>query len=279
MTNTIPDITFMDNHGQIQLSAEDAAIYLIENIDFDSQKYAILKALKIIEKAINENSNEILKLENEAKGSSGKKRDFLVDELVDEYHYSVYFDAANSMSSVGMIAPTIESIMYEVFQNIGKKFGVKILNENSLRKSLSKKYMWDCHYYMEEGKSKKNIVKGIMQLLQDTQLNTFLPSDFDNIIDALFSYRNNIFHNGFEWPKNIKDKFQKKINDSNWPDTWFSCSTSNNEPWIFYMTDKFQNQCLKMLDEVYIVPVQRPISLDKRAAPNYLKSINLQLIG
>lgn len=247
---TYPPYTYTDDKGFLHLSEEDASVGLIENIDIDSQLNAIYQTFKIIEKA---KQNEIEIIKNLEKKSINKNDDSnnpfsIVDCVVDAYNHSVYFDAANSMSTVGMIAPTLESIMYEVFKNIGRKYGESILKSDSKRLKGTKE-KWDCHFFYDTS-PRKNLTKGILQLLTDTGLGEYFPEDFGHLIDALFSYRNKMFHNGFEWPEKERKKFQKKIKDSHWPDSWFSCSTVGNQPWVFYMSDTFQSKCLNTFKEI-----------------------------
>lgn len=244
------DYTYFDSKGILHLSGADASVSLIELMDIDSQKNAIYKTFSIIDKAKSEIDESIANLENAAKKSSGEQNPLIVDKLVDTYHLSVFYDAANSMSTIGMISPTFESIIYEIFLNIGKNFGEEILKKDTQRNINEKKFIWDCHYVIKDSKKYKDIVKGIKQLLYVTKLDSYFPNDFIDVIDAMFTYRNKMFHNGFEWPIAEREKFKKKIISKNWPDDWFFCSTSNDEPWIFYMSTKFQKRCISLLDEI-----------------------------
>jgi hypothetical protein len=58
------------------------------------------------------------------------------------------------------------------------------------------------------------------------------------MLEALFEYRNYMFHNGFEWPQARCAQFAARIDKSGWQD-WFSTFTRGGEPWIFYMTEAF----------------------------------------
>ena len=246
--------TYWDE-DRIQLSPEDASAVLIETIDIDSHLLAIYETFRWIESLKKEKSSEIKKLEEATKNPQDKNLPFTsVDFLVGAYHQSVYVDAANSMSTIGMIAPTLESILYEIFKNIGTKYEHTILNESSSRFKLKEKEKFDCHYFFDKKLKKgvKGLTKGAIELIEDTGLITYLPSDLSYVIDAIFSYRNKMFHNGFEWPESEKIIFEKKINNSNWPQEWFSKATSDNKPWIFYMTDLFQTKCIKTINDIII---------------------------
>ena len=254
MNNKYPPYTNDDDNWIMHLSAEDASAVLIEMIDIDSQLHAIYQTFKMIEKAKQDEREHIKELEQIAKETQENPYEPFsnVDRVIDAYHNSVYFDAANSMSTVGMIAPTMESILFEVFQNIGKKFKPSILKVNSVRNKLKRKEKFDCHYFydIDNQKTGKNITKGTMQILEDTGFKPYFPADFEFIIDALFTYRNKMFHNGLEWPVKEREKFQRKIEISKWPESWFSCSTSDNQPWIYYMSGAFQSKCIDLFVKV-----------------------------
>jgi hypothetical protein len=243
-----PSYSNTDDDGFLHLSEEDASVGLIISIDVDSQLSAIYHVFSMIEKSKNEHQKTISNLEKATKNSDSSDGPYtVVDQLVDEYHFSVYFDAANSMSTVGMIAPTLESILYETFSNIGNEFGDRVLSTHSLRLG-SKKEKWDCHeYFFEKERCKKDINKGILQLINDTGMQEYLPNDFLKMVEAVFTYRNKMFHNGFEWPEAERSNFSKRIQESHWPDEWFSCSRSNSQPWIYYMSNMFQTRCMEMI--------------------------------
>jgi hypothetical protein len=86
-----------------------------------------------------------------------------------------------------------------------------------------------------------------MELAAATELT--LPDGLESLLEALFSYRNKMFHCGFEWPKNECLRFAKRIEEKNW-EGWFDRSEHGEEPWIFYMSDDFIKSCLEMIDKV-----------------------------
>ena len=81
-----------------------------------------------------------------------------------------------------------------------------------------------------------------------TGLTAHLPADLKPTLQALFEYRNNMFHFCFEWPTNERERFQKRTAD--WPSDWFSMATIDHKPWIFYLTDAFIDHCLTIIDSV-----------------------------
>ncbi|MCX7382601.1 MAG: hypothetical protein NT133_14565 [Alphaproteobacteria bacterium] len=67
---------------------------------------------------------------------------------------------------------------------------------------------------------------------------------------ALVSYRNNMFHNGFEWPPETREKFSARIKNDGWPGNWFTQATRGDVPWVFYMSDDFVAKCLELIEKV-----------------------------
>jgi hypothetical protein len=59
-----------------------------------------------------------------------------------------------------------------------------------------------------------------------------------------------MFHNGFEWSPETRQKFANRIKNEGWPSTWFQQATRGDEPWVFYMSDEFIEYCLQMIDQV-----------------------------
>jgi hypothetical protein len=75
-----------------------------------------------------------------------------------------------------------------------------------------------------------------------------MPNDLEPMLEALFEYRNAMFHCGFEWPPIERQKFD--IRRTKWPSDWFSVSSSGHQPWIFYLTDTFVDRCFTVIDAV-----------------------------
>ena len=97
------------------------------------------------------------------------------------------------MAAVGMLAPFTETLFTKFFPCLPK----------------------------EKDKNRQGIVKAISYLSKSKGLANFFPENYEETLDALFSYRNKMFHNGFIWPENERNKFQERINDRGWPTNWF----------------------------------------------------------
>jgi len=109
---------------------------------------------------------------------------------------------------------------------------------------------WDCHFVCNakrNGKCQKALVQGIFELADVVELTAHLPPGLRVMLEALFLYRNKMFHNGFEWPEAERRAFAE--NAKKWPG-WFRNSLHGGEPWIFYMSDEFMTHCLQMIDKL-----------------------------
>jgi len=159
------------------------------------------------------------------------------------------------MASLGMIAPLYESMFFEAFQTIRTKFFALDFIPQGHRRSVmtDPNDFWDCHRVSAPGKDKPRLalVPGIYELADVVDLTQYLSGDLRKMLEALFGYRNKMFHNGFEWPKNECQEFAKRIQQEKWQ-AWFSTSTRgpDKEPWIVYMTDEFIDHCLDMVERL-----------------------------
>ena len=118
------------------------------------------------------------------------------------------------------------------------------------RVKASQNEFWDPHFVFGQGGPRTNLVAGIQQLANSTGLAAFLPGGYETMLSALIAYRNKMFHNGFEWPKAEREKFDDRIVDEGWPAEWFTKSTSDDKPWIFYMSNDFIQHCLATIDDI-----------------------------
>ena len=136
-------------------------------------------------------------------------------------HDSIFQSAAHSMAAAGMLAPLLESIFNELFEQFERK------------------------------KPRGHLVRNIIAMIDDERigLRRFMPADLDQTLEALFLYRNKMFHHGLEWPSKQREEFAGRLEE--WPEGWFSRSTAASVPWIFYMTLEFINHCLDMAENIF----------------------------
>jgi len=148
-------------------------------------------------------------------------------------------------------APLTETIFYQCFRGIGSEF---FPTSNPLQQharwNAGHAVQWDCHFVITDKGPKKDIVRRILQLAEAIGLLARLPADLPSTLAALFGYPNNMFHHGFEWPIEERQRFAKRIIDEHWPAEWFSRAETGNQPLIFYMTDAFIDHCQNTINRV-----------------------------
>ncbi len=192
-----------------------------EDFDFDyrSHLFAIRCLLSRQRVADEELAGDIEKAGRMAAQTQGPANENWVEEQVDRMHDSVYQDAAHSMAAVGMLAPFMEAAFKRTFRHMGK-----------------------------EWPRKQDTTETIMKYVCELGMKGYMPDDLNTTLQTLFAYRNKMFHFGFEWPLEERQKFEKSL--LGWPSDWFDKATSDDEPWMFYMTPKFVDHCVERAEQV-----------------------------
>ncbi|WP_426122488.1 hypothetical protein [Pararhizobium sp. PWRC1-1] len=113
---------------------------------------------------------------------------------------------------------------------------------------------WNCQlYFNRKGEAASNIPLGFPQLADACGLAPYLSQDFMKWFEAMFNYRNFMFHGGFEWTVHSREKFTEIIEAKGW-ERFFTCSTSGDKPWIYYLTNEtiadMPDMIGKMLDDL-----------------------------
>jgi hypothetical protein len=170
---------------------------------------------------------------------------------IDCLHQSNFHAAAHSMAALGMLAPVLESVFHQYFRAICQK----LVESNQPptghpRWTDVSQRSYDCHWCWENNCFQKNLVSGVAQMADLLGLETYFPSDYKIVIEALFLYRNKMFHNGFEWPMKERRAFAGAIASSRFPADWFSKSTSGDDPVAFYMTDVLIDKAVSTIEGV-----------------------------
>lgn len=164
---------------------------------------------------------------------------------------SFFHDAANSMAAVGMLAPFVEALFVRIFQHIRNQEGQsgQTIPGNQRKQAAEDEY-WNPHFVFESHGRRKDINKGITQLADSVGLTDLFPDDYQKTLDALFCYRNKMFHHGFLWPEDECVKFQKTLQERCWPDYWFDTTDYNEKPYMFYMSNEFIEHCLDTIEGI-----------------------------
>lgn len=236
--------------GIPEIDDRDAALVLLPELDFDAQLLAIRHLLRRHHEADQQLEKEMQVLSAYAHRTGSEHAQ---DDWGELFQISVHQDAAHSMAAVGMLAPFVESIFYQAFRNmpIHLENGAGRLDSHP-RGRLAAADLWDCHFFWKTGGRQRNLVEGILQLADAAGVRPHLPAQLRSTLDALFAYRNKMFHCGFEWPIDERHAFQARIRDSNWQPDWFARATRGSDPWIFYMSALFIEHCLTTIDQVIV---------------------------
>jgi hypothetical protein len=230
---------------EVFLSPRDYACVLLD-FDYEAQVLAVRNLLRRNTIHEERTSEEIRDLEIRAQRLTGIANEWAVNEWIDRIHGSVYQDAAHSMAAVGMLAPLIESIFSQAFLSIKRYFPLRKNYPSHQRWILDIKEEWNCHYVLTHRK-KKDVAEGIWQLADAVGLAALLPAQTEDILKALFTYRNRMFHNGFEWPIEERRRFEDLV--KKWPASWFQSSKTDEQPWVFYLSDSFISECMSLIEE------------------------------
>ena len=100
---------------------------------------------------------------------------------------------------------------------------------------------------VRKGEEGEGFVGRVLTILTAGNFLDLFGADFAKCLDALFAYRNQMMHNGYEWPRKEREHFTAKIAEQGWAD-WFDCSTSGDAPWYYYTTPPFRKNCLNLCE-------------------------------
>ena len=266
MTDRLDDYSYFDSDdtddgfGDFELSDRDTALVAtLPELDYDSQLIAVRTLLDLHRAAKSKHTAKIKEAEQIARtpvrtpsrdpSVAALEDDFRQQNLIDHLHYSVYHDAAHSMAAVGLIVPFLESVFYQSFRSIELEMTKHLsLPNDHERWQRPAEDQWDCHYVWKNGRRRPNLVEGIIQLVDAIDMTGHMPDDLRITLSALFEYRNRMFHCGFEWPMEERQRFDQRL--SAWPDDWFSKATSGGDPWVFYMSPTFVVHCLDRTEQI-----------------------------
>ncbi len=239
--------------GIPEMTDRDMACLILERLDYEQQLIAISGLLSRNDEADKRVHAEMKELDEYARKSSGWRNDRATEKYGVTFYLSIYQSAAHSMAALGMLAPMFESMFYQAFQGIrARYFGVNVIPSGHHRSAITDPdAFWNCHshYERKNGVIAESLVSGILQLAKAVDLKSYLPEGLTKMLEALFDYRNFMFHNGFEWPEERCLEFAAHVEQRNWQ-TWFSNSSHGDEPWIFFMTDEFINHCFGMIHKL-----------------------------
>lgn len=250
------DYSGMEGDGIPELSDSDFARLALPHIDHTAQ-FSTIRAILRAQRAIEARQ----RLHIEALGSElSKARGSIVFQIDGEYltalqDYS-YSSIAHSAVAAVMLAPFVEGVFRTAFSVIGS-----IVDANpTLRLQNPREgtpelpfVRWDCAYYRTNvGNYRNDVVKGTFELASCIGMDSRWPSASRPRMEALFRYRNKIFHHGLEWPADQCEKFaaeiRRRVADGSWREGWFPTSKPGGTPSMFWLTEMFTNECLEMFE-------------------------------
>ena len=142
----------------------------IFEFDYASQLEAARELLGRNRQADTELSDEIKDVKEWASKLCGDENGIAIIHTIDLIFQSTHQKAAHSMAAVGVIAPVIEAAFKDAINRAGKEL------------------------------PRGDLVKHILKVVDQTGMVHYLPDDLPVTLEALFRYRNKLFHWGFEWP-------------------------------------------------------------------------------
>lgn len=222
------------------LDDRDYLFRLLDSIDWDAQLDAIRSVLARNRSAAERVAANIDELGQRAETYSGPHHHHVVDEHVDAMWRSSYSDAAVSLSAIGMIVPIAESVFSQSFQALGSMYAAKQMqppDHRRWKRADQHPERWNCQWYFGRDKARNDIISGLPQISEASGLSTYLEPDMMEWLAAMVSYRNRMFHGGFEWSLAQRDQFEALIAARNW-DKYFQSARTNDKPWIFYLRDE-----------------------------------------
>jgi hypothetical protein len=165
---------------------------------------------------------------------------------------STYSDAAVSLSAIGMIVPMAESVFSQSFHSLGSMYVAKELeppDHPRWQRAGPHPERWNCQWYFSRDEPRNDIISGLAQLSEATGLSAYLQPDMMDWIAAMLSYRNRMFHGGFEWSLAQRDHFESLIAARKW-DKYFQSARTNDKPWIFYLRDEVIDDMPKRMESI-----------------------------
>lgn len=229
-------------HGLDNLLDDRDYLYrLVETIDWDAQLDAIRGVLRLHRQSAEKVTDNILALRAQAESYEGPYHHHVVDQHTDAVWFSSYSEAAISLSALGMVVPMIESVFSQSLSALGALYAESTISPPAHRRwdrAGADDGRWNCQiYYDKKREPHTDIIRGLPQLSEAAGLSACLsPEDVDWIV-ALLSYRNRMFHGGFEWSIEQRDKFLALVEGQGWQ-KYFQWSESDHRPWIFYLRDE-----------------------------------------
>ena len=175
--------------------------------------------------------------------------EYEVSQVIDIFYHAGFADLARSHAFACTIAAFLESLFKTNLPAVGHRGEIAIPSRNERLVTLGGNR--DLFWNPSMPKGRPGIAKNIQQILAITGLSGCFGADFGRIAEAIFDYRNQMVHNGFEWPLEIRLEFNRHV-ESGERSRWFSTSKSGELPWFFTITPEFHETCLLTCDRAVL---------------------------
>lgn len=185
--------------------------------------------------------------DEEAKRASARtaRDEYEESQIIDIFYHAGFADLARSHAVICTISAFLESLFKTNFRAVWQRGEIAVSAKDPRLVGLGGniELFWD----LEKCVKREGIAKRIAVILSATGLAKYFGTDFEKEITAIFDYRNQMVHNGFEWPQEVREAFNQRATENNWSQ-WFSVATSNHQPWFYTITPEFHETCLQICD-------------------------------
>jgi hypothetical protein len=222
----------------------------------DYDPYMQLHSLRKVIDALLESSSAKQRDIDNAKVINGYSGERGGDNYADDCCESMYFDAFVSSSIATCVTQYIESVIrYEVrkllYYDTNQIINLEHKRAKGFDPSTNFDDFWEPSIYWSSKKKRKetNFVLGSFQLMDSIGYLSKLPINFKETLELLYCYRNNVMHNGVEWPPNLRKTF-KGLLTRNQHDNFFNWATSGNVQTIAYMENSYISYLLDFCEKL-----------------------------
>lgn len=171
-------------------------------------------------------------------------------QIIDIFYTAGFADLARSHAVVCTVSAFLESLFKSNLKAIGERacFEPTASHPRLVGLGGNRMLYWDL---TRSGNNREGIADRIRAILSGARLLPYFGENFQSCVRAIFAYRNQMVHNGYEWPRDTRLAFHQQMLSEGWGE-WFSVATSGDDPWYFTMTTAFEQACLVVCDRAVL---------------------------
>ena len=176
---------------------------------------------------------EIHSIEKDIERNKNNDSQLAILDAASNHYIGIFMrnDALRANIQIAMLAPAIEGLY--------KKSLTILIKEEWGKEKL------DIFFKKKDSSFEGDIVSGIVNILKKLNIQSYFSNDIEKYLSALFSYRNELFHNGLEWKK---EKCQKVLNNEH-KKGWFTLHADSRGPYFILPTRKFIDELITFFEE------------------------------